>query len=52
MKVSRYPIRGILLGFDWDWEFKVIEIDLLFIGIMIVYGDIPEDTLFEKLTKG
>ena len=31
-------IQGVMVGFDWDWEFKVVEVNLFIVSFTFLYG--------------
>lgn len=49
MRLFFAPIQGIMVGFDWDWDFKVVEINLFIVSIIWVYGKTPYDQFIDGM---
>lgn len=51
MKCFTSFIQGVMVGFDWDWDFKVIEINLFIVNFTIIYGKTEHDDFLKKLCE-
>jgi hypothetical protein len=49
--VRCYPIQGVLLGFEWDWDSKWFSLNLLVVKVVVIYGRLDEFDILDRIFK-